>query len=117
HVATATSHFILAIMALIGCLTHLLQGTYTGVIPLTLTIGGGAVIGAQVGAWLSHQVSGVAIVRALGLALGVVGLRLLLLSISEGAEQVVFVLRQAQHERQISNDCHACSVRPELAEG
>ncbi len=81
HVATATSHFILAIMALTGCLTHLLQGTYTGVIPLTLTIGGGAVIGAQVGAWLSHQVSGVAIVRALGLALGVVGLRLLLLSI------------------------------------
>jgi len=77
----ATSHFILAIMALTGCLIHLLHGTYTGVASLTLTIGAGAVIGAQIGAWLSHRVSGVAIVRALGLAIGVVGIRLLLLII------------------------------------
>jgi uncharacterized protein len=79
HVATATSHFILAMMALTGCVTHLLQGTYSGVMSMTLTIGVGAVIGAQVGAALSHRVSGLAIVRSLGLALGVVGVRLLLL--------------------------------------
>jgi uncharacterized membrane protein YfcA len=79
HVATATSHFILAMMALTGCVTHLLQGTYSGVLSMTLTIGVGAVIGAQVGAALSQRVSGLAIVRSLGLALGVVGVRLLLL--------------------------------------
>ncbi len=78
HVATATSHFILAVMALAGCVTHFLQGTYSGVMSMTLTIGVGAVIGAQAGAALSHRVSGMAIVRALGLALGVVGVRLLL---------------------------------------
>ncbi len=79
HVATATSHFILAIMALAGCVTHVLQGTYSGVTSMTLTIGVGAVIGAQIGAALSHRVSGLAIVRSLGLALGIVGIRLLLL--------------------------------------
>jgi uncharacterized protein len=79
HVATATSHFILAMMALAGCVTHWLQGTYSGVMPMTLTIGAGAVIGAQLGATLSHRVSGLAIVRSLGLALGIVGVRLLLL--------------------------------------
>jgi len=79
HVATATAHFILAVMALTGCATHFLQGTYSGVMSMTLTIGVGAVIGAQVGAALSSRVSGSAIVRSLGLALGAVGIRLLLL--------------------------------------
>jgi hypothetical protein len=36
---------------------------------------------------------------------------------SQAAEKEVFVLRQAQHERQILNDFNPRPVHPELVEG
>ncbi len=76
HVATATSHFVLAIMATTGTLTHLVSGDLAGLVGQTVVIGVGAVAGAQLGARLSSRVRGVIIVRALAVALLFVGLRL-----------------------------------------
>jgi hypothetical protein len=78
HIATATSHFILAIMTLAGSLVHFATGalarTVGRVVPLAL----GVCLGAQLGARLSDRVHGVWIMRGLALALAFVGLRILL---------------------------------------
>lgn len=78
HVATATSHFILAATALVGTITHYAMGDLADVWQMALWIGIGAVGGAQVGAKLSNRVHGVGIIRALAVALGVVGVRVFL---------------------------------------
>ncbi|MBN8784898.1 MAG: hypothetical protein ABS85_16030 [Sphingobacteriales bacterium SCN 48-20] len=80
YVATATSHFILAIMASVSVIVHLVQGTYDApaVVRMVVGLGAGVVIGAQLGAWLSHRIKGTSIVRALAICLALVGLRLLL---------------------------------------
>lgn len=75
-IATATSHFILAIMAFAGTAAHLAQGNLQGNWPLVLTIGAGIVAGAQLGAWLSHRTKPEWIVRTLAAALLLVGARL-----------------------------------------
>lgn len=80
HIATATSHFILAIMALTGTVVHILTGTFAHGVHRTLAIAIGVVIGAQIGARLSEKMKGTWIIRSLALALGVVGLRILSLS-------------------------------------
>jgi uncharacterized protein len=76
HIATATSHFVLAIMATVGTATHLAAGDLTDVWPRAVYIGIGAVVGAQLGARLSTRVRGPAIVRVLAVALVIVALRL-----------------------------------------
>ncbi|HVR88244.1 MAG TPA: sulfite exporter TauE/SafE family protein [Candidatus Limnocylindria bacterium] len=76
HVATATSHFVLAIMAAIGTVTHLASGDLEGVLPRAVFISVGAIAGAQIGARLSRRVHGTIIVRVLAVALMVVALRL-----------------------------------------
>lgn len=76
HIATATSHFVLAIMATVGTITHLVDGDLVGLERQTLLIGVGAVVGAQLGARLSTRVHGLVIIRALALVLAFVGLRL-----------------------------------------
>lgn len=76
HIATATSHFVLAIMATVGTITHLVDGDLVGLEKQTLLIGVGAVVGAQLGARLSTRVHGLVIIRALALVLAFVGLRL-----------------------------------------
>ena len=76
HIATATSHFVLAIMATVGTITHVVDGDLVGLEKQTVLIGLGAVIGAQLGARLSNRVHGLLIIRALALVLGFVGLRL-----------------------------------------
>ncbi len=77
HIATATSHFILALVAFSGTATHLATGTlFQGmgdIVPLSI----GVVVGAQVGARLSNRLGGPAIIRGLALALLLVGLRTL----------------------------------------
>jgi len=80
HIATATSHFILAIMSLVSVIVHIIQGSYNdpAIEKLVLYLGIGAIIGAQSGAWCSHQVKGRAIERALAVSLGLVGIRILL---------------------------------------
>jgi uncharacterized membrane protein YfcA len=78
HVATATSHFMLAIMALAGTIVHIYQGNLKDVWLNTLCIGVGVIGGAQVGAYYSRFLKPVWIVRALAIALLLVGARLLL---------------------------------------
>jgi uncharacterized membrane protein YfcA len=77
HIATATSHFILAIMALTGTVVHILTGTFAHGVHRTVALAIGVVIGAQIGARLSEKVRGPWIIRALAMALGIVGLRIL----------------------------------------
>lgn len=80
HIATATSHFILAIMALAGTITHIATGTFIHGVHRTIYLSIGVVIGAQLGARLSNRLGGVWIIRSLAIALGVVGVRLMLMS-------------------------------------
>lgn len=77
HIATATSHFVLAIMALTGTVVHVATGTFHHGVRRTIALSLGVLPGAQVGAWLSQRVHGVWILRGLAIALGLVGLRLL----------------------------------------
>ena len=75
HIATATSHFVLAITALAGSLSHLTLGDILLIPAAAMSVG--AIGGAQVGAAISRRTHGRTIVRVLSLALVVVGLRLL----------------------------------------
>ncbi len=75
HIATATSHYVLVISALVGALSHLAAGDIRWVPMIGLSIG--VIPGAQIGAKLSQRLHGKWILRGLSLALAVVGLRLL----------------------------------------
>jgi uncharacterized membrane protein YfcA len=77
HIATATSHFTLAISALAGTIEHLIEGTLSTVLWQTLFIGIGIVVGAQLGAKLSKKVKDTFIIKGLAVALFVVGVRIL----------------------------------------
>jgi len=76
HVATATSHAVLAVTAGIATLVHLVRGDFRTTWPLVLAAAGGAVAGAPIGARLARLVPGAVILRILATALGFVGLRL-----------------------------------------
>lgn len=78
HVATATSHFILAIMALTGTLVHIATGAFHHGVRRAVALGIGALLGAPVGAWLSRRLHGYWIIRGLAIALGFVGIRILI---------------------------------------
>ena len=80
HVATATSHFILAIMALTGTGVHIVMGDFHHGIRRTIALAIGVLIGAQLGALLSNRIKGIWIIRSLAIALGLVGIRILILS-------------------------------------
>lgn len=81
HVATATSHLILAFMAFTGTLTHVLSGSFATGAHRTAALAIGVVAGAQIGARLSERVGGVAIVRLLAAGLAVLGVRIVLLAL------------------------------------
>ncbi|MEO9004035.1 MAG: sulfite exporter TauE/SafE family protein, partial [Ginsengibacter sp.] len=59
HIATATSHFILAVMATVSVLVHLFQGNYDNPLITKMVIGLaiGVIPGAQVGAYLSRRIN------------------------------------------------------------
>jgi uncharacterized membrane protein YfcA len=78
HIATATSHFVLAVMALTGTLVHIAAGVFVHGVRRTALLAVGVIIGAQFGAALSNRVSGNWIIRGLAVALAFVGLRLIL---------------------------------------
>ncbi|MDQ2718297.1 MAG: sulfite exporter TauE/SafE family protein [Bacteroidota bacterium] len=80
HIATATSHFILAIMATVSVIVHIYGGSYDDPVILRMTIAlvVGVVPGAQLGAYLSRNIKGKMIIKALAVSLGIVGLRILL---------------------------------------
>ena len=78
YVATATSQFVLALVALEATATHVISGSlaWNEVLARAAAIAVGAVVGAQGGARFSSRVEGETILRALGGALIVVALRL-----------------------------------------
>jgi len=78
HAATATSHFVLSITALVAILIHLSNGTLNGQLPTIAWLSIGAIAGAQAGARLSNRIGGTWILRGLATGLGLVGVRILL---------------------------------------
>jgi hypothetical protein len=81
HLATATSHFMLAIMSFSGTMVHLQSSHFTDGIGQIVAIGIGVVVGAPLGAKFSRFVKGNWIERSLALALGLVGIRILFLAL------------------------------------
>lgn len=75
HTATATSHFVLAVSALFGVITHYLLGNI--LMTPALIIGGGAIIGAQIGAYMAPKIKSRSITLLLCLALFILGLRMI----------------------------------------
>ncbi|MEO9147664.1 MAG: sulfite exporter TauE/SafE family protein [Ginsengibacter sp.] len=79
HIATATSHFILAIMATVSVVTHYFQGNYNDplVLKMVICLVIGVVPGAQLGAYLSRKIKGRYIIKALAVSIGIVGIKIL----------------------------------------
>ena len=81
HIATATSHFVLAIMALTSTIVHIASGSFAqGGVHRTICLAIGVLIGAQVGAAFSTRIHGKWIIRGLAIALGLVGIRILIMA-------------------------------------
>ena len=78
HVATATSHFVLAALSLAAVLVHARAGTLALGWSRALPLAAGAILGAQLGARISSRVHGRWILWALSAALASVAIRLLL---------------------------------------
>lgn len=76
HVATATSHAVLAVTSLVATLIHAAQGDYSGDLPLTLATAAGALAGAPLGARLSRYVPGKTLLRILAAMLAFIAIRL-----------------------------------------
>lgn len=81
HVATATSHFVLAVMALTGTVVHIVNGVFAHGMRRTALLAVGVVLSAQAGAHLSSRVGGKLIIRGLAVALVFVGVRLIVTEI------------------------------------
>jgi uncharacterized membrane protein YfcA len=81
HVATATSHFILAVMAFTGTVVHVVTGAFAHGVRRTVVLSLGVLVGAQIGARLSDRVHGDWIMRSLAVVLVFVGIRLILTSL------------------------------------
>ena len=79
HIATATSQFMLTIMSLAGTVVHIATGTFHHGFRRTIALSIGVLLGAQLGAFLSRRMGGVWIIRGLAVALGIVGIRILIL--------------------------------------
>lgn len=77
HVATATSHFVLAITALVGAGVHDGTGGLHGAYGKAAALAIGVVVGAQIGAHMSRKTAPVVIVRSLAVALALVAVRIL----------------------------------------
>jgi len=83
HIATATSHFVLAIIAGSGALTHVAAGSFAHGhgIRRAIALSIGVVAGAQLGARLSLRARGRIVETLLGVALLALAARLLLTAI------------------------------------
>ena len=77
HIAIATSHFVLAITATAGTATKLVDGQFGDALPIAIAIGAGAVIGAQIGAYLSRQIHSMVVVNVMAIAMMAVAVRIL----------------------------------------
>ncbi len=81
HIATATSHFILAIVTFVGVAVHVMTGTFHHGVVRAIFMAAGVMLGAQTGAFLSARVGGKIIIHSLAAALALVAVRLMVLSI------------------------------------
>ncbi len=77
HLATATSHFILAIMTAAGTGVHIYEGDLAGQWPIIISLAAGVIVGAQIGAFISQRFKGAWIIKLLSIALALVGLRVI----------------------------------------
>ncbi|USN98778.1 MAG: sulfite exporter TauE/SafE family protein [Phycisphaeraceae bacterium] len=82
HVATATSHFVLAMTAGAGTITHIALGAFHEGWRRMASLGVGALIGAQIGAWWAKRASPALILRLLAVLLVVLGVRILIQSLA-----------------------------------
>lgn len=80
HIATATSHFVLAVMSLSGTMVHIVNGVLQSSFIQTAALSIGVLFGAQLGAKLSKKIHGVAIIRSLAVALAIVGVRIFIMA-------------------------------------
>lgn len=76
HVATATSHAVLAVTTLVATAVHVAQGDYSHDALPTLCTAAGALAGAPIGARLSRRIPGRMLVRILAGMLAFVACRL-----------------------------------------
>ncbi len=77
HIATATSHFVLAIMTFSVTVFHIFAGNLNGKYIMVLGLLTGVIAGAQLGAWASGKIGGKGIVRGLAAALLIAAARIL----------------------------------------
>jgi uncharacterized membrane protein YfcA len=75
HLAAGTSHFVLAFTAGAGTIAHVLKGDLAGGYGLAGALAVGVIFGAQIGARLSKRTPPAWILRLLGVALLLVGVR------------------------------------------
>ncbi len=77
HVATATSHAVLAVTSLVATIVHVIQGDYSEDAPTVLATAFGALCGAPIGARLSRRISGAILVRILAVMLAITAIELI----------------------------------------
>jgi len=80
HLATATSHFVLAIMTFSATVFHICTGNLTGRYQMVLALIVGVIAGAQLGAWASNKIGGKGIIKGLAIALLLAAARILWLA-------------------------------------
>jgi uncharacterized protein len=78
HVATATTQFMLMVISLSWSSAHFFASGFEPGIFRTLFLGAGVLIGAQIGARLSHRVTGTVISRIMAAGLLLIGIRLVI---------------------------------------
>lgn len=76
HIATATSHFVLAVTAGVGTATHAAGGVFRVGWRRTLALAAGAMLGAQLGAVWARRAAPRYILRGLAVGLLAVGVRM-----------------------------------------
>lgn len=76
--ATATSLFVLSIMAGAGTAVHIMTGAFHHGAAVMISLSIGVLLGSQLGARLATRLKGRLIIKALAAALGIMGVRLLL---------------------------------------
>jgi uncharacterized protein len=86
HIATATSHFILAVMATVTVVTHAVMGTYQNpeIVHMILYMAIGVVPGAQIGAYFSHRFKSSIILQVLSGCMVLVSIRILYSVFNQG---------------------------------
>jgi uncharacterized membrane protein YfcA len=77
-IATGTSQFIVVITTFAATLVHIFHGSFHHGAHRIAALGIGVLIGAQFGAYLSNKISGAWIIRALAVAVALVGIKMLI---------------------------------------